>query len=220
MTRRRIVRAYLGLGANVGDAARTLAAAVASLEALPGVSIRGVSRLYATAPWGVTDQPEFRNAAVGLGVDVGTGDPETAALELLGQLKMIERGAGRQPRDRWGPRELDLDLLVFGRHRIDVERSPGARSVDAETDPAKAAKRLQVPHRDLAERLFVLAPLADLAPRLVPPGWSETVETRRRRVAAGEPPGSVRVIGAWQSGLGGWRAPEPAARRGGEGQAV
>jgi 2-amino-4-hydroxy-6-hydroxymethyldihydropteridine diphosphokinase len=220
MTRRRTVRAYVGLGANLGDAERSLTAAVASLAALPGVSVRAVSRLYATVPWGATDQPEFRNAAVALGVDVGTHDPETAALEMLGRLKVIERGARRQPRDRWGPRELDLDLLVFGRHRIDVERSPDARSVDAETDPRKAAKRLEVPHRDLGERLFVLAPLADLAPRLVPSGWSETVETRRRQVAAAEPPGSARVVGEWQPDLRAWRAPEPGARRGGSGQAV
>ena len=220
MSRRRTVRAYVGLGANLGDAARSLATAVASLEALPGVSVRGVSRLYATAPWGVTDQPEFRNAAARLDVSAATGDPERAALDLLVQLKAIERRAGRQPRDRWGPRELDLDLLVFGRHRIDVERSPAARSVDAATDPAKAAKRLQVPHRDLGERLFVLAPLADLVPRLVPPGWSQTVETRRRQVAAMDPPGSVRVVGDWQPGLGAWRAPRSGAGRGRSGQAV
>ena len=220
MTRRRTVRAYIGLGANLGDATRSMAAAVASLDALPGVSVRGVSRLYATAPWGVTDQPEFRNAVAVLDVSTTPGDPARAALDLLAQLKVIERGAGRQPRDRWGPRELDLDLLVFGRHRIDVERSPGARSVDAETDPATAAKRLQVPHRDLGERLFVLAPLADLAPGLVPPGWSETVETRRRQVAASEPPGSVRVVGGWQPGQGAWRAPTPGAGPGSSGQAV
>jgi 2-amino-4-hydroxy-6-hydroxymethyldihydropteridine diphosphokinase len=220
MSRRRTVRAYVGLGANLGDAARSLAAAVASLGALPGVAVRGVSRLYATAPWGVTDQPEFRNAAVALDVEIDSRDPATAALELLGRLKVIERGAGRQPRDRWGPRELDLDLLVFGRHTIDIERSPDARSVDAGTDAAKAAKRLQVPHRDLGERLFVLTPLADLAPRLVPPGWSETVDARRRQVAASDPPGSVRVVGEWAPGLGTWRAPGSVADVGSSGQAV
>ena len=123
--------------------------------------------------------------------------PRPAALALLGQLKALERVAGRRRRRRWGPRELDLDLLVFGRHRIDVERPPEARSNDAERDPAKAARRLEVPHRDAGERLFVLAPLADLAPRLVPPGWPETVETRRRRVAAAEAPEAVRVVGRW-----------------------
>src|SRR5262245_57354823 len=108
MARRRPIRVYLGLGSNVGDPARTLTGAVASLDGLPHVRIRGVSRLYATAPWGVTDQPEFRNAVAALDVDIGDADPTTAALDLLGQLKTIEREAGRRRRARWGPRELDL----------------------------------------------------------------------------------------------------------------
>lgn len=205
MSARPTVRAYIGLGANLGEAAATLADAIAALDALPGAAVRDVSRLYATAPWGVTDQPEFRNAAVALHVATPPSDPETGALDLLGRLKSLERAAGRRARRRWGPRELDLDLLIYGRHRIDVERSGDSRSLDAGVDPAKAAKRLQVPHRDLGERLFVLAPLADLAPRLVAPGWHETVETRRRRVAAAEPPGSVRVVAEWDRSTGRWR---------------
>jgi 2-amino-4-hydroxy-6-hydroxymethyldihydropteridine diphosphokinase len=205
MPARRTVRAYIGLGANVGDAADTLAGAVASIAALPALRVRGVSRLYATEPWGVTDQPEFRNAAVAIDMTALGTDPAAAALVLLGRLKTLERAAGRRRRRRWGPRELDLDLLVFGRHHISVERPPEARSLDATTDPAKAAKRLEVPHRDLGERLFVLAPLADLAPGLVPPGWSESVETRRRRLVASEPPGSVRLVGEWDPVRQAWR---------------
>lgn len=205
MSASRIVRAYVGLGANVGDTAGTLATSIEALRAIRGIRVRRVSRLYATAPWGVTDQPEFRNAAVALDVRTDERDPAAAALDLLGRLKTLERRAGRRNRRRWGPRELDLDLLVFGRHRIDVERPPAARSIDADGDPAKAAKRLQVPHRALGERLFVLAPLADLAPRLVPPGWTETVAARRRRVAAAEPPGSVRVVGDWDPTGRTWR---------------
>jgi len=200
----RRVRAYVGLGANLGDAAATLAAAVRDLATFPGVRVRSVSRLYATAPWGVTDQPEFHNAVVALDVP-GGDDPASAALALLGQLKQLERLAGRRRGQRWGPRELDLDLLIFGRHRIAVERTTEARSVDAGVDPAKAARRLEVPHRDAGERLFVLAPLADVAPRLVPPGWHETVATARRRVAATEPPDSVRPIGTWDAPAGRWR---------------
>jgi 2-amino-4-hydroxy-6-hydroxymethyldihydropteridine diphosphokinase len=205
MSASRTVRAYVGLGANVGDATRTLATAVVAMDGLPGVRVTDVSRLYATAPWGVTDQPEFRNAVAALDVATRDRDPSAAALEVLGRLKTLERRAGRRRGPRWGPRELDLDLLVFGRHRIDVERPTAARSLDAGRDPAKAAKRLQVPHRDLGERLFVLVPLADLAPRLVPPGWSETVETRRRRVAAADPPDSVRVVGVWDPAAASWR---------------
>jgi len=194
----RSVRAYVGLGANVGDAAETLAWAVKALDEMPGMRLRQVSPLYVTAPWGVTDQPEFHNAVVALDVPAGP-DAAASAIAFLGKLKTLERLAGRRRRARWGPRELDLDLLVFGRHAIAMDRPPGARSLDAGTDPAKAARRLEVPHRDAGERLFVLAPLADLAPGLVPPGWHHTVATRRREVAATEPAGSVREVGRWDS---------------------
>ena len=204
---RRRVRAYIGLGANVGDAEATLVAAVHALAALPGARLRGVSRLYATAPVGVTDQPEFRNAVVALDVPAGP-DPATGATALLVALKGLERAFGRQARERWGPRELDLDLLVFGRARLAIARSPDARSLDADADHAKAAKLLEVPHRDAAERLFVLAPLADLAPRLVPPGWAETVQTTRRRRETAEGPGAVRVVGVWNAVRRAW---EPTA---------
>ena len=204
MSARRTVRAYIGLGANLGDAPATMATGIAALDALPGVLVHGVSKLYATAPWGFTDQPEFRNAVAAVDVVRNSDDVDADALELLASLKAIERSGGRQARGRWGPRELDLDLLLFGGHRIDVDRSAGARSIDADADPAKAAKRLEVPHRHLRERLFVLAPLADLAPGLVPPGWTETIETRRRVVAAEEPPGSVRVVGTWDASAGRW----------------
>ncbi len=202
------VRAYIGLGANLGDAAATMAAGVAALDDLPGVHVRGVSKLYATAPWGFTDQPEFRNAAAAVDVAAGSAGAEADASDLLASLKEIERSGGRRARARWGPRELDLDLLLYGRHRIDVDRPADARSIDADVDPAKAAKRLEVPHRHLRERLFVLAPLSDLAPGLVPPGWTETIQTRRNVVAAGEPPGSVRVVGAWDPVARRWVTPE------------
>jgi len=186
------VRAYIGLGANVGDAADTLEDAINALSALPGVRLRGVSRLYATDPVGVLDQPEFRNAVAALDVPSGP-DPETGASALLVALKGLERAFGRQARDRWGPREVDLDLLVFGRHRIDVARPPEGRS----DDPAKATLPLVVPHVEARDRLFVLAPLADLAPGLVPPGWGETVQTARRRRLAAEGADAVRPIGRW-----------------------
>lgn len=203
MTQRR-VRAYLGLGANVGDAEATLTDAVEALAALPGARLRGVSRLYATDPVGVIDQHEFHNAAVALDVPAGR-DRETGALELLKGLKDLERAFGRRARRRWGPREIDLDLLVFGRARLAVERTPEARSIDADGDPAKATKVLEVPHPEAAGRLFVLAPLADLAPRLVPPGWVETVETARRRQARMEGETAVRVVGEWDPVARRWR---------------
>ncbi len=194
------VRAYVGLGANLGDAEATLARGVRALAALPGVRLRGVSRLYATAPWGVIDQPEFRNAVAALDVPLGP-DPTTGAVALLIALKSLERAFGRAAREHWGPRELDLDLLVFGRARISVDRPAAGGSAD----PAKANLPLTVPHVEAANRLFVLAPLADLAPRLVPPGWPETVETARRRQAATEGPAAVRVVGRWDPATWTWR---------------
>ena len=202
-----VVRAYVGLGANVGDAAATLAAAVGALGELPGTRVRGVSRLYATAPVGVLDQPEFRNAVVALDVratGAAATSPAHGASALLVALKGVERAFGRQARERWGPREVDLDLLVFGRHAIEVDRPAAGRS----DDPAKASLPLTVPHREARHRLFVLAPLADLAPRLVPPGWGETVSTAAARQRAIEGADAARAVATWFDV--GWR---PIVRR-------
>lgn len=202
MARRR-VRAYIGLGANLGDAAGTLRAAIHALAALPGVRLVAVSRLYATDPVGDPDQPEFRNAVIALDVPAGP-EPATGAIALLVGLKGLEIAFGRQARRRWGPRELDLDLLVFGRARLSIDRPTEARSRDAQVDPAKAVALLEVPHPAMAERLFVLAPLADVAAGLVPPGWTESVATARRRREVVEGPHAVRPIATWDPAEGGW----------------
>lgn len=194
----RHVRAYIGLGANVGDARRTLTDAVHALAALPGTHLRGVSRLYRTKPVGVTDQPDFLNAVVALDVPAGP-DPATGATSLLVALKDLERAFGRRKRRRWGPRELDLDLLLFGRSRLAIERPPTGVPLSAATDPAAAARLLDVPHPSMRERLFVLAPLADLAPRLVAPGWHSTIGRARAERARLEPD-AVTVAGRWAGG--------------------
>lgn len=209
MATTRRTRAYIGLGANVGDAAGTLGAAIGALAALPGVRLRGVSGLYATDPVGLIDQPKFRNAAVALDVPSGP-DPVTGATALLFALKALERAFGRQVRGRWGPRELDLDLLVFGRARLAIDRPAEARSIDS-ADRAGTDHLLVVPHPDAHERLFVLAPLADLAPGLVPPGWGERVETAHRRRAQIDGPTAVRPIARWDGRSGEWRADDPRA---------
>jgi 2-amino-4-hydroxy-6-hydroxymethyldihydropteridine diphosphokinase len=194
------VRAYIGLGANIGDTADTLAAAIHALAAMPGTRLAGVSRLYATAPVGLTDQPEFRNAVVALDVPGGP-EPATGALALLVALKGLERAFGRRGGPRWGPRALDLDVLVFGRHAIRAERRSEARS----HDPARAdAQWLTVPHASARDRLFVLAPLADLAPGLRPPGWGETVASARQRAEVREGSAAVRAIGGWDAVVGAW----------------
>lgn len=198
--RRRRVRAYIGLGANVGDAPATLVRAVRALATLPKVRLAGVSPLYVTRPVGVTDQPDFHNAVVALDVPA-TLDPETGAMALLIALKGIEAAFGRQARGRWGPREVDLDLLIFGRHRVHVERPRLARSVDRDPD---GPQWLDVPHASAQDRLFVLAPLADLVPWLVPPGWPATVTTLRDRQAVIEGPDAIRRTGEWQGPDEGW----------------
>jgi 2-amino-4-hydroxy-6-hydroxymethyldihydropteridine diphosphokinase len=200
------VRAYIGLGANLGDAEATLRAAVGALAALPGARLEGVSSLYRTKPVGVEDQPDFLNAAVALDVPTSP-DPEASATGLLVRLKGLERDAGRRRRRRWGPRELDLDLLLFGERRISIERPPAARSVDADDAPANAARLLEVPHPSMQDRLFVLAPLADLAAGLVPPGWAETVDQARQRRFAAEGADAARLVGAWSDAARAWVRP-------------
>jgi 2-amino-4-hydroxy-6-hydroxymethyldihydropteridine diphosphokinase len=197
----RRVRAYVGLGANLGDAGETLARAIRSLAVLPGTRLHAVSRLYVTVPVGPVDQPAFRNAVVGLDVPAGP-DVSTGAIALLIGLKQLERAFGRQDRERWGPRELDLDLLVFGRARLSIERPPQGVSLD----PGKADRLLVVPHPEASERLFVLAPLADVAAGLVPPGWTETVRRAADRRRAVEGPDAVRPIATWDADRGGWQS--------------
>lgn len=194
------MRTYVGLGANVGDAPHTIAGALGALAALPGVRLAGVSRLYRTRPVGKIDQAQFHNAVVALDVPSGP-TPEAGAMAFLVALKALERAFGRRQRRRWGPRELDLDLLVFGRHRIHVPRSPAARSVDPDRS---GAQWLEVPHALARERLFVLAPLADLAPRLVPPGWDMTVVHARAERMAIEGADAVRPIGTWDRAAARW----------------
>jgi 2-amino-4-hydroxy-6-hydroxymethyldihydropteridine diphosphokinase len=196
------VRAYIGLGANVGDARATLTAAVHALAALPGASLGGVSRLYVTAPVEVVDQPDFHNAIVGLDVPAGPGG-NTGPIALLLALKSIERAFGRQERFRYGPRELDLDLITFGDEYLSVERPEAGRS----PDPAKALRLLEVPHPEARHRLFVLAPLSDLAPDLVPPGWGESVVAARQRQESIEGALAVRAVAEWDGILGAWIRP-------------
>jgi len=195
----RTVRAYIGLGANLGDSAATLTAAVHALGALPGARLAGVSRLYVTVPVEVTDQPDFHNAVVALDVPAGPGR-NAGPIALLLALKSIERAFGRRERLRYGPRELDLDLLLFGQEQMRVERPEDGRS----PDPAKATRLLEVPHPKVGCRLFALAPLADLAPDLVPPGWCESVEAARARRESIEGASAVRAAASWDADLGRW----------------
>ena len=196
----RRVRAYIGLGANLGDATTTIAHGIRALATLPDTRLHAVSRLYVTAPVGVVDQPMFRNAVVALDVPGGP-DAATGATALVIGLKQLERAFGRQDRERWGPRELDLDLLLFGRAALSLDRPPAGLSLD----PGKADRLLVVPHREAHDRLFVLAPLADIAAGLVPPGWRESVATAAARRRQLEGPDAVRPIATWDDGEEAWR---------------
>jgi len=202
-------RAYIGLGANVGPARETLGRAIAALAALPGASLQGVSRLYRTRPVGPVAQEHFLNAAAALDVPAG-GDPAQAAMALLDRLKDIERALGRQERQRYGPREIDLDLLLFGAHRLRVGRLSAVPTEHAGHLPTAW---LEVPHPAASQRLFVLAPLADLAPAVVPPGWSSTVRQARDEALRREGPDAVRPLARWDGDLRAWRE-QPSGHRG------
>ena len=136
--------ACIGLGGNVGDPVATVGSALHALAGVPDSRVLRASRLYRTPAWGVADQPAFVNAAALL---------ETAlpARALLDELLAIERRFGRERRERWGPRILDLDLLLYADAIIDV---PG----------------LRVPHPHLHERAFALLPLLEIAPDAHIPG--------------------------------------------------
>lgn len=139
----------LSLGANVGDCIGTLRKALQRIERLEGVSHLKVSSFYRTAPVGYTDQPEFINCAATLQT---TFQPE----QLLALLRGIEQGLGRLGREHWREREIDIDILLFGQQSI-------------------ATPTLTIPHSEMANRAFVLVPLAEIAPLLHHPVFNITV---------------------------------------------
>ncbi len=133
--------AYLGLGSNLGDREALLRAAVHELGETEGVTVTAASPIYETPPWGPVPQGPYLNACVAV-------ETELPARALLDLALAIERRHGRERAVRWGPRTLDIDLLVYGATAIE---EPG----------------LVVPHPRMAERGFVLVPLATIAPGLL-----------------------------------------------------
>ena len=142
-------RAYIGLGANLGDSAATLSTALAALASLPTTRLVNQSALYRSAPVDAGG-PDYLNAVAAL-------DTGLAAQELLFQLQAIELRLGRQRPYRNAPRTLDLDLLLYGEQTI-------------------ATRTLTVPHPRMHERAFVLRPLAEIAPGLRLPGGASLTE--------------------------------------------
>ena len=160
------VLVYVGLGSNLADPRAQVLSALDDLAKLPGCTLQRRSSLYATSPVGPVDQPEFVNAVASLATTL-------TPWELLAVLQGIEQAHGRvRDGTRWGPRTLDLDLLVFGEKQI--------QTAD-----------LQLPHPELARRAFVLVPLAEIAPAgLLVPGHGHLGEL----LAALEDRGGVRRI--------------------------
>lgn len=149
--------AFVALGSNLDDPRAQVLSAFAALARIPSTTLVARSRLYRSAPLGPVDQPPFVNAVAHLATTLG-------ARSLLDRLLEIERAHGRERGAKWGPRTLDLDLVVYGDSAIDEEG-------------------LTVPHPGLTDRAFVLYPLAEVAPTLDVPG-AGPITTLLTRVSA------------------------------------
>jgi 2-amino-4-hydroxy-6-hydroxymethyldihydropteridine diphosphokinase len=142
-------RVFIGLGSNVGDRLHHLQRAVKALGELPGTSVKKLSAVYETEPVGLKDQPTFLNAVVEI-------ETTLEVKALYAAVKEIERAVGRVPRQRWGPREIDLDLLYYN-------------------DVVLSDSELSIPHPEVSSRRFVLIPLAEIAPEFIDPVRNKTV---------------------------------------------
>lgn len=142
--------AYLSLGSNLGDRKAQLQEAVRLLRANPAISNMKISSIYETAPVGYLDQGAFLNLAARLETDL-------SPLELLAACQEVERNLQRERLVRWGPRTVDLDILLYGQEQL-------------------ATDELTIPHPRMYERAFVLVPLRDLLPSLVMPAELEMQE--------------------------------------------
>jgi 2-amino-4-hydroxy-6-hydroxymethyldihydropteridine diphosphokinase len=143
------VRILLSIGSNLGNRETLLREAVEALGREPAVHVTASSSQYETEPVGVVDQPPFLNMAVEIETDL---EP----LELLDAVKCIERKLGRIPSERWGPRHIDIDIVLWGGRVMETER-------------------LTLPHREFRRRAFVLVPLAEIAPDAMDPVSGKTV---------------------------------------------
>jgi 2-amino-4-hydroxy-6-hydroxymethyldihydropteridine diphosphokinase len=155
------MRAYIGLGSNLGDREAMIRLAIDDLARLPETTLAKASSLYDTEPAGEVDQPNFLNAVAAI-------DTQLTARQLLWNLQLIEKRLGRVRTQKWGPRTIDLDLLLYGSLILE------------EPD-------LRVPHPELLRRSFVLVPLVEIEPLLVHPATGETLVHHLSRLGTRPP---------------------------------
>lgn len=142
-------RVFIGLGSNLGERIQFLQKGIAALEAIPMTHIVAASSVYETEPVGLKEQPPFLNAVVEIQISLGP-------VELVKTLKAIEEQIGRTESVRWGPREVDLDLLCYG-------------------EKVLHEGRFIIPHPEIAKRKFVLVPLAEIAADFIDPSGALTI---------------------------------------------
>ena len=147
---------YIGFGSNIGDRLAYIQNAIHALSETEGITLQKVSSVYETDPVGYETQAQFLNGVVSIQTNL-------PPLTLLGTLKDIEASVGRQHRIRWGPREIDLDILIYG-------------------DLCLRTEKLVIPHPEMHLRGFVLAPLAEIAPALVHPVLKESIQALLARL--------------------------------------
>ena len=143
--------AYIGFGSNIGDRLAHIQNAIQALSKTEGITLQKISSVYKTDPVGYEAQAQFLNGVAAIQTNL-------PPLPLLHTLKNIETTIGRQHRIRWGPREIDLDILIYG-------------------DMCLQTEKLVIPHPEMHLRRFVLVPLAEIAPDLVHPVYQESVHT-------------------------------------------
>ena len=166
------VTAYLGLGTNLGDRWANLREALRLLETCPGLSLARCSQVYETEPWGVTGQPRLLNCVAEVEASL---EPEP----LLARCKEIEERLGRVPGPRWGPRLIDLDILLYGTQVVELPD-------------------LEIPHPRLHLRAFALVPLAELAPSVAHPVLGRNIGELAQAVEGRD---GVSVLGKIQLAL-------------------